>query len=114
MARPTSAEILQLEIRMLRLLCRLENPSPQKRSLLDGLRTYRFRNLICQVIYESLRELPPVPVAGLAPELAAELTRRGFPDADLNPFFESPDPDGTDDAEELLQKLLERNSSEED
>ena len=112
MAHPTSAEILQLEIRMLRLLCQLENPSPQRRALLDGLRTYRFHSLIRQVIYESLRELPPAPVAGLAPELAAELTRRGFPDADLNPFFESPGPDSRDDGEELLQRLLERNSTE--
>ena len=111
-ASSNSAEIIQLEIRMLRLLCQLENPSPQRRSLLEKLRPYRFHELVCQVIYESLRELPPAPVAELAPELAAELTRRGFPDADLNPFFESPGPDSRDDGEELLQRLLERNSSE--
>ncbi len=64
----------------------------------------RFRDPLHQIVFEALGEMGPVDPARFRELLAARLTRKGFPDVDLDPFFE---PHGlTADAAMALMKRL--------
>ncbi len=68
------------------------------------LRGCRFRGPLHQIVFEALGEIGPAAPALVRELLAARLTRKGFPDVDLDPFFE---PHGlTADAAMALMKRL--------
>ena len=48
----------------------------------------RFCDPLHQIIFETLCEIGPAAPALVRELLAARLTRKGFPDVDLDPFFE--------------------------
>ncbi len=68
------------------------------------LHGYRFRDPLHQILFEALGEIGPAAPALVRELLAARLIRKGFPDVDLDPFFE---PHGlTADAAMALMKRL--------
>ncbi len=52
------------------------------------LRGYRFRDPLHRILFETLGEIAPAVPLGRE-LLAARLTKKGFPDVNLAPFFES-------------------------
>jgi hypothetical protein len=64
----------------------------------------RFYDPLHQIIFETLIEIGQAAPEGVRELLAARLTRKGFPDVDLDPFFK---PHGltADSAMALMKRL---------
>lgn len=74
------------ELGTLRSLSDEAAPREQRRQLLDSLRADSFTEPEHQVVFESIRALfPQGPVTRA--QLRVHLTRRGFPDTDVEKYF---------------------------
>jgi hypothetical protein len=100
----TAQETQTAERRVLQALCQ---GAGGVTLLAEGARILhgcRFCDPLHQIIFETLCEIGPAAPALVRELLAAGLTRKGFPDVDLAPFFE---PHGlTADAAMALVKRL--------
>lgn len=90
---------------MLQYLCQGtldENFLTERRRLGD----YKWREPLHRVLFEAILDLPMASPEVLQARLPALLTRKGYPDVDLNPFFQ---PHGLTqtEAESLIRKLKE-------
>ena len=104
-------DILTVEQEVLRALCQ---PAPGESGGLHEkhfrlLSQYRFRGPLHQVIFDTLHELhrrfptnPEAPGESLKQHLASRLTRKGFPDVDLESFLQA----GRINEEELQRCVL--------
>ncbi len=105
----TAQETQAAERRVLQALCQ---GGGGVTLLAEGVRIlhgYRFRDPLHQIIFETLSEIGPAAPPLVRELLAARLTRKGFPDVDLDPFFE---PHGlTADAAMALMERLRSESS---
>ncbi|MGH9469485.1 MAG: hypothetical protein ACRD1N_03985 [Terriglobia bacterium] len=96
-------QIFEMERRLLAALCH----QPELReSARTRLLEYAWREPVHQVIFQALISIPPGRQQDLQAELAARLTRRGFPDISWRDF-EQPCKISEWDAEEGMQRLLE-------
>lgn len=94
------------EATLLRWLCSSHvNPGDRHR-IAQKLAAHRCGDTHRQVLAECLAALPPAPIANLHAEIVSRLTRSGFPDMNLDLYFE---PDQSypelDAIEELLASL---------
>lgn len=72
---------------MLRALANGKVSSARHREILDLLHDYEFLDSDHQVVYESLREIARLQPISQS-RLAVHLNNRGFPDIDLEKYFE--------------------------
>jgi hypothetical protein len=81
-----SSNIENLELRVLRAL--YTHPGGAKYSeLLAGLTGYEWREEEHRVIYGAMHRIGSLPPTDRQQELAAEVTRMGFPDLDCSVYF---------------------------
>lgn len=79
---------LAAEIQALRALCDQSLSDRQRENLMTSLEAHRFLDAEYQVVFESIRALVPGgPVS--AARLALHLNNRGFPDVDLDRYFQA-------------------------
>ncbi len=104
MVKLSAEEILQTEVRVLQAICQETREASVRESARHILKDYRWRDPIHQAIFGCLLEL-----AGAAPEiireqLAARVTRKGFPDVNWQEFFK-PHALTKHEAERLVSEL---------
>jgi len=95
-----------LEIRILRLLC-LHTPGDILTSSLATLIAYRWRDPEHRVVCEALGRISFLSPALRCHELAAEVTRMGFPDIDCSAYFEE-EADKPEGLAELIRQVRAR------
>lgn len=109
MADPELADTAEKERRVLRALCQGTfegNVRASARALLAG---YRWREPLHQVIYEAILAIPGDTPGVIQSELPARLTRRGFPDFQLDDLFRSQNL-SKDEVEGLMRELASRDA----
>ena len=100
---PSQDDTIQhLEIRILHLLC-THISGDVLTSGLATLSAYAWRNPEHRVVFETVQRISCLPPALRRHELAAEVTRMGFPDVDCSAYFEE-----NTDAPEGLAELIQR------
>ena len=95
-------EIMVRERRLLQFLCDGEGEAQLRSEILARLSSYAFRSTEHQVLFECLCGMPSDRPELIRSLLPARLVRAGFPDFNLEPFFE---PHGLRPKE--AQKMLE-------
>ena len=78
-----------VECRLLQWLCQGKGDEQFRNEVLRRLRGYRFRSVEHQVLFECLQAMPLDRPELIRELLPARLVRAGFPDIDLEPFFEA-------------------------
>ncbi len=81
-------DILEAECSILRALCQ---GTPQGSVWNEGIRMledYRFQSHDHQLVFDALREIGTDAPQIIREQLAARLTRKGFPDLDLEIYFQ--------------------------
>jgi hypothetical protein len=84
----TGDKIVQIERRLLRGLCRGVVVEGQRAEIMHALAAYQWRGTEHQVVFEVLHKLKNASPETIRANLAAELTRKGFPDVDIAVFLE--------------------------
>lgn len=75
------------ELRVLNALCRGVVRGAEQAEVLRLLQGHRFSDALHAEVFRALCALPPESDTPLEQHLAAQLTRRGFPDVNLEPYF---------------------------
>jgi hypothetical protein len=87
---------ISAELQALRALCREETPAADREQIIKSLSAHFFSNPERQVVFESLRSL--LARGGVSPErLRIHLNNRGFPDTDVEEYFQSAAPKDSHD-----------------
>ena len=87
---------ISAELQALRALCREETPTADREQIIKTLSAHSFSNPERQVVFESLRSL--LARGGVSPErLRIHLNNRGFPDTDVEKYFQPAPPDDPQD-----------------
>ena len=89
---------------MLRALCQGTPQGSVRETAKDILRTYRWREPLHHVIFEVILGIPTEVPEAIRTQLPARLTRRGFPDVDIEDLFE-PHGLSKEEAEHLIRQL---------
>lgn len=84
-------QILEAERRILSLLCQGHARGPIQDGLDRELARYSWREHEHQVIFEALLEIPSSDPQAIREQLPACLTRKGFPDLDLETYLQPRD-----------------------
>jgi hypothetical protein len=80
------------ELQALRALCNAAAPREEREGLLQSLRQHAFVEPEHQVVFESIRALfPRGPLS--AAQLRLHLNNRGFPDTDVEKYFQPAPPE---------------------
>ena len=85
----SEGQVNVVECLLLQVLCNGRSRTQTREELISQLRMYAFRSVEHQVLFDCLQAMPldrPELVRELLP---ARLVRAGFPDIDLEPFFEA-------------------------
>jgi hypothetical protein len=78
---------LAAELRALRKLCNEAAPREARQGLMDSLRRNTWIEPEHQIVFESIRALfPRGPISET--QLRVHLTKRGFPDTDVEKYFQ--------------------------
>jgi len=112
-ARNSEAErshILKDERRVLRTLCQGTPRGSVRATARDLLRTYRWREPLHHVIFEVILSIPTEVPEVIRTQLPARLTRRGFPDVEIEDLFK-PHGLSKEEAEHLIRRLRGSESS---
>jgi hypothetical protein len=80
-------QIPEMELMVLRGVVQLAPGDPQRAAALVLLASYSWRDHDHQIVYEVLRDLRGRYPQPLKEWLAAAVTRKAFPDLDLEPYF---------------------------
>ncbi|MGH9860858.1 MAG: hypothetical protein ACRD5F_12620 [Candidatus Acidiferrales bacterium] len=80
--------IIEGEFRVLQAMCQAGGRGPMWERATEALAGYGFRDPLHQLIFDALRTIPPSPPSELCAALIQRLTRQGFPDVDIEPFFQ--------------------------
>jgi len=107
---PEASDRLKDERRVLRTLCQGTPQGSVRASARDLLRTYRWREPLHHVIFEVILSIPTEVPEVIRTQLPARLTRRGFPDVDIEDLFK-PHGLSKEEAERLVRRLCDRESS---
>ncbi len=78
---------MEIETRLLRALCNGAVPSHQLDEVHRLLENYSWRSRDHQIVFEVLAKLRDVSPEDIRANLAAELTRKGFPDVAIEDYF---------------------------
>lgn len=81
-------ELIEAELDVLRTMAQ---GTPQRTVLADAVKIladYRFRDTTHQLIFDALREISTDSPEVIREQLAALLTKKGFPDLDLEAVFQ--------------------------
>jgi len=103
------ADRLALELDVLRALCSASGTSEQRQALNESLARYRFREPEYQVVFESVCAMSGRKEISAA-MLAVHLNNRGFPDVDLEKYFDAVPPS----LEQALARVHELRSAPQD
>lgn len=79
--------IIEGEFRVLQAMCQAAGRGAVWERATEALAGYCFRDALHQLIFDALRTIPPSPPRELCAALIQSLTRQGFPDVDIEPFF---------------------------
>jgi hypothetical protein len=93
---------IERERLMIQVLCQAADGQVRVKAG-NVLRSYRWRDPFCQTVFEIIAETPSGGLAAIRGELPARLTRKGFPDFDLDELFH---PHGL--SHEEVSKLVEQ------
>ncbi|HKS97630.1 MAG TPA: hypothetical protein VJV74_16055 [Terriglobia bacterium] len=104
MADPELAAVAEKEGRVLRALCQGTFEGSVRASARSLLAGYPWREPLHQVIFEAILAIPSDTPEVIQNELPARLTRRGFPDFQLNDIFASQNL-SKDEVEGLMREL---------
>jgi len=109
---PTREEILATEAKVLQAMCAgtPEGTVWDQGMLLLG--AYPFQDVVHQLIFDTLQEINTDLPAVIRQQLAARLTRKGFPAVDTEKFLAAPGLAG-DEGVALMKKLREWSRGEE-
>ncbi len=110
-AHPDAAElmkatVLESERLVLRALCQGALEGPVRSLARRYLASYQWLEPVHQVIFEIVMSLPTDSPQLIREQLPARLTRRGFPDADVDPMLRGPLLSRSE-AEQLMRRLRE-------
>ena len=98
---PNTHDVVQIERRILRLLC--QNPAARV-ELANSLRHYRWRDLVHRVIYQIVSGAAQLSQELLRTQLPTRLTNAGFPDFPWEDLL-LPKACSIQEAETLLREL---------
>lgn len=84
---PTREEILAAEVCVLQAMCTGTAEETVREEAMRMLGSYAFRDLVHQLIFDTLRELDTDRPDIIRQQLALRLTRKGFPAVDTEKFF---------------------------
>ncbi|MBI3896235.1 MAG: hypothetical protein HY313_09935 [Acidobacteria bacterium] len=84
----THEETIAIEHRLLGLLCHDTTEPELRTELLSRLRSYPFRHVHHQVLFDCLRKMPSHRPELIPALLPARLVQAGFPDLDATLFLE--------------------------
>jgi hypothetical protein len=107
-ATDKTKQILDAERRILSLLCQTPARGAIRNELERAVADYSWREHEHQVIFEALQEISRSDSKTIREQLPARLTRKGFPDLDLETYFQPRDPGSSQSARSIrtLLKLL--------
>lgn len=102
-----SAPVIALERRVLQVLCQDTPQGSVQPAARASLRGYRWRDPVHQIIFEIVLSLPAGSAEVTRSQLPVRLTRRGFPDVEIDHLFR---PHGLSrlEAERLIARLKRR------
>jgi len=83
------------ELQVLRARCDEAVPREERQKLMQSLRQHVFIEPEHQVVYESIRALFPRGPVSVA-QLRVHLNNRGFPDTDIEKYFQPARPESTE------------------
>ena len=95
---------VEVERSVLRTLCQGTPQGSVRATARDILRTYRWREPLHHVIFEVVLSIPTEVPEVIRAQLPARLTRRGFPDVDIEDLFK-PHGLSKEEAEHLIRRL---------
>jgi len=98
--------ILEVERRVLGALCQGTPQGSVRATARNILRSYRWREPLHEVIFDVVLSIPTEAPEVIREQLPARLTRRGFPDVDIEDFFK-PHGLSKEEAERLIRQLRE-------
>ncbi|HLW79919.1 MAG TPA: hypothetical protein VKU44_10015, partial [Terriglobia bacterium] len=78
---------MEIERRLLQVLCQGTPPGSVRAAARASLRDYRWCDPVHQVIFEIILSLPVDSAELTRNQLPARLTRRGFPDVEIDDLF---------------------------
>lgn len=81
------AEVLNLELAVLRALCTGALQGSKRQQVLRLLDTYAFQDVINQLTFDAVREIRAEQPELLRQQLPARLTQKGFPEVDFEKFL---------------------------
>jgi len=84
---PEASDRLKDERRVLQALCQGTPQGSVRATARDILRTYRWREPLHHVIFEVILSIPTEVPEAIRTQLPARLTRRGFPDVEIEDLF---------------------------
>jgi hypothetical protein len=103
------SHILEVERRVLRALCQGTPQGSVRATAKDILRTYPWREPLHQVVFEVVLSIPTEAPEIIREQLPARLTRKGFPDVDIEDFLK-PHGLSKEEAEHLIRRLRDSES----
>jgi hypothetical protein len=80
-------DLQEIELALLGALCATPLSLEERNNTLRKLAAYNWRGPDHRVIYEALRRSRQPNSVALREQISAEITRLGFPDFDIAPFF---------------------------
>lgn len=98
--------LLELERQVLRALCQGGREGLLQESARSLLSAYRWSDPVHEALFEIVMSFPAASAAALREQLPARLTRRGFPDFDLERLFALTPPSAAQ-AEQGMRRLRE-------
>jgi hypothetical protein len=105
MLADSSRRVIELERDILRALCCARGADTASQAAKRPLRAHAWRNQEHRVVFEALERVRPTEASPLREQLAAQVTRMGFPDVDWGLYFDSPY--ALRDIKELVRDLQE-------
>lgn len=91
------------ERRLLTALCQGSITRDARRGVVERLREHAFGDAEYELIFRALAKIPEGDAEFVRAALGVRLTRAGFPDFDLSPFFDAPAPDAAEVGQILRQ-----------
>lgn len=105
MAESSRAAIVELERRVLQVLCGGHADRSVRHTAKRLLTNYRWREPVHEVIFEALLSIPSDDPVFIRDQLPARMTRKGFPDVAWEEIFK-PHALSKDQAEGLMMQLV--------